>query len=140
MNDFYKPVFASHYRPTFSKTGTITAASSSGLSDGAAAMVLMRESRAEELGIMPLFRILGYADAAREPVEFAIGYNLFSFLCSFLHSYLSFTLLYFLFNFSRFYLLSQLQQTRSLAHSRRRARPWRTWISTRSTRRSVRWR
>ena len=57
--------------------GTVTAASSSKISDGAAAMILMSESRAKELNLKPLFRIKGYGDAAKEPTEFTTGsYNM----------------------------------------------------------------
>lgn len=57
-------------KPVFKKEGTITAANASTLNDGAAALVLMSKSRAEELGIKPLARILGYADAQQEPEWF----------------------------------------------------------------------
>ena len=54
-------------RPAFKKDGTITAASSSSINDGAAALVLARASRAEELGLSPLARIVGHAAYAGEP-------------------------------------------------------------------------
>ncbi len=54
-------------RPAFRKDGTVTAANSSSISDGAAALVLMRESTAEKLGITPQARILGHSTHAQEP-------------------------------------------------------------------------
>src|SRR5690554_992617 len=54
-------------RPAFTKDGTVTAANSSTINDGAAAMVLMSEAKAKELGLTPLAYIKGYADAAQEP-------------------------------------------------------------------------
>lgn len=60
----------SSLRPAFKKDGTITAASSSSINDGAAAMVLMRESTARELGCRPLARIVAHATHAQEPEWF----------------------------------------------------------------------
>jgi len=57
-------------KPTFKKDGTITAANASTLNDGAAALVLMSEDKAIELGIKPLARILSYADAQQAPEWF----------------------------------------------------------------------
>ncbi|MEM9362381.1 MAG: acetyl-CoA C-acyltransferase [Bacteroidota bacterium] len=57
-------------RPAFSKDGTVTAANASTINDGAAAVVLMSEEKAKELGIKPLASIKGYADAAHEPKWF----------------------------------------------------------------------
>ncbi|QYF95307.1 acetyl-CoA C-acyltransferase [Massilia sp. PAMC28688] len=54
-------------RAAFKKDGTITAASSSSINDGAAALVLMRESKAKELGLAPLAKIVGHATFAQEP-------------------------------------------------------------------------
>jgi len=54
-------------KPAFKKDGTITAASSSSINDGAAALVLMRESKAKELGLAPIAKILGHATHAQEP-------------------------------------------------------------------------
>ena len=54
-------------RPAFRKDGTITAASSSSINDGAAALVLARASRAEALGLSPVARIVGHAAYAGEP-------------------------------------------------------------------------
>jgi acetyl-CoA C-acetyltransferase len=58
-------------KPAFKKDGTITAASSSSINDGAAALVLMRESTAKKLGCKPIARILGHARHSQAP-------NLFS--------------------------------------------------------------
>ena len=57
-------------KPAFKKDGTITAASSSSINDGAAALVLARESTAKELGAKPLARIVGHATFAQEPEWF----------------------------------------------------------------------
>jgi acetyl-CoA C-acetyltransferase len=58
-------------RAAFKKDGTITAASSSSINDGAAAMVLMRQSTAEKSGVKPLARIVSHATHAQEPNWFA---------------------------------------------------------------------
>jgi len=58
-------------KPAFKKDGTITAASSSSINDGAAALVLMRASTAAKLGLKPLARIVGHAVHAQEPNWFA---------------------------------------------------------------------
>ncbi|MDP9089103.1 MAG: acetyl-CoA C-acyltransferase [Pseudomonadota bacterium] len=60
-------------KPAFKKNGTVTAASSSGISDGAAALVLVRESYAASKGLKPLARILGYTSFAREPEWFTLA-------------------------------------------------------------------
>ena len=57
-------------KPVFSPDGTITAANASTINDGAAAMVLMSKKKANELGLKPLARILGFADAAQDPIWF----------------------------------------------------------------------
>ncbi|WP_426174588.1 acetyl-CoA C-acyltransferase [Massilia sp. TWR1-2-2] len=54
-------------RPAFKKDGTITAASSSSINDGAAALVLMRESKAKELGLAPIARIVAHTTHAQAP-------------------------------------------------------------------------
>jgi acetyl-CoA C-acetyltransferase len=54
-------------KPAFKKDGTITAASSSSINDGAAALVLMRASTAAAKGLKPLARIVGHATHAQEP-------------------------------------------------------------------------
>ena len=58
-------------RAAFKKDGTITAASSSSINDGAAALVLMRQSSAEKGGVKPLARIVSHATHAQEPNWFA---------------------------------------------------------------------
>jgi acetyl-CoA C-acetyltransferase len=60
-------------KPAFKKDGTVTAASSASISDGAAALVLTRESLAKERGLKPLARILGYTSFAREPEWFTLA-------------------------------------------------------------------
>ncbi len=57
-------------RPAFRRDGTVTAANSSSISDGGAALVLMRQSEAERRGLAPLARILGHATHAQEPAWF----------------------------------------------------------------------
>lgn len=57
-------------RPVFDKEGTITAANASTLNDGAAAILLMSKEKAEELGLKPIAKILGFADAEQEPKWF----------------------------------------------------------------------
>ncbi|RHZ04189.1 hypothetical protein DYB37_006494 [Aphanomyces astaci] len=57
-------------RPAFKKDGTVTAANASSLNDGAAALVLMSAEKALALGLKPLARILGFGDAAHQPVDF----------------------------------------------------------------------
>ncbi len=57
-------------RPAFAKDGTVTAASSSSISDGAAALVIMRASEAEKRGLKPLARIVGHSAFAHEPAWF----------------------------------------------------------------------
>jgi acetyl-CoA C-acetyltransferase len=54
-------------KPAFRKDGTVTAANSSSISDGAAAMVMMRRSTAETLGVKPLAVVVGHATHAQEP-------------------------------------------------------------------------
>ncbi len=58
-------------KPAFKKDGTITAAASSSINDGAAALVMMRESTAKKLGCKPLARIVSHATHAQEPEWFA---------------------------------------------------------------------
>ena len=58
-------------KAAFKKDGTITAASSSSINDGAAAMVLMRASTAAKLGLKPLAKIISHATHAQEPNWFA---------------------------------------------------------------------
>lgn len=61
-------------QPAFVKgTGTITAANASTLNDGAAACVLMTRQAADRLGVKPLARVIGFADAAVEPLHFCVS-------------------------------------------------------------------
>jgi len=57
-------------KPAFAKDGTITAANASSISDGAAAMVITRQSVADRLGLKPVARIVAYAAHAHEPAKF----------------------------------------------------------------------
>lgn len=57
-------------KPVFDKEGSVTAANASSLNDGASAVVLMSAEKAAELGLRPLARILGYADAQQAPEWF----------------------------------------------------------------------
>lgn len=58
-------------KPAFREGGTVTAANSSSISDGAAALILMRGSEAESRGLRPLAKIVGHATHAQEPHLFA---------------------------------------------------------------------
>ena len=60
-------------KPAFKKDGTVTAGNSSGINDGAAALVLMSEKKAEELGIKPIAKVLGSATAGVHPSFMGIG-------------------------------------------------------------------
>ena len=60
-------------QPVFDETGTVTAGNSSGITDGAAALVLMSESRARAEGREPLARIVAYASAGVDPAYMGIG-------------------------------------------------------------------
>ncbi len=57
-------------RPAFAKDGTVTAANASSIADGAASLLLMRETEAERRGIQPLARIVGHAGHSHEPEWF----------------------------------------------------------------------
>ena len=57
-------------RPAFAKDGTVTAATSSSISDGAAAVVMMTAAEAEKLGLTPIARIIGHSAFAHEPAWF----------------------------------------------------------------------
>ena len=57
-------------KPVFSKEGTVTAANASTINDGGAAVILMSKEKALALGIKPIARILGFADAAQDPMWF----------------------------------------------------------------------
>lgn len=60
-------------KPAFAKNGTITAANSSKINDGACSIIIMAEETAKERGLKPLARILGYEDAEVEPINFGIA-------------------------------------------------------------------
>jgi len=60
-------------KSAFKQGGSITAANSSPLNDGASALVLMSAEKAKELGLTPLAKIVSYADAGVEPVDFPIA-------------------------------------------------------------------
>jgi len=57
-------------RPVFDKAGTVTAANASTINDGASALVLVSEEKVKELGLEPLAKIRGFADAAQDPLWF----------------------------------------------------------------------
>jgi acetyl-CoA C-acetyltransferase len=57
----------SNLRPAFRKDGTVTAGNSSGINDGAAALILMSQEKADELGLKPLARLTGYGMGCSEP-------------------------------------------------------------------------
>ena len=57
-------------KPVFTKEGTVTAANASTINDGGAAVVLMSAAKAKELGLAPLAKIRGFADAAQDPMWF----------------------------------------------------------------------
>ncbi len=60
-------------KPAFAKDGTITAATSSSISDGAAAVVLTRESVAKDKGLAPVAKIVAMAAHAQEPAQFTVA-------------------------------------------------------------------
>ena len=60
-------------RPAFKADGSVTAANSSSISDGAAALVLMKESEAKARNLKPLARIVGHSTHAQEPAEFTVA-------------------------------------------------------------------
>jgi acetyl-CoA C-acetyltransferase len=57
-------------QPVFQKEGTVTAANSSTINDGASALILMSKRKALSLGLSPVAKILGFADAAQDPIWF----------------------------------------------------------------------
>lgn len=63
-------------KPVFQKDGTVTAANASTMNDGAAALVLMSKEKAEALGLKPLAKIRGFADAAQAPEWFTTSPSL----------------------------------------------------------------
>ncbi|WP_137167268.1 thiolase family protein [Salinimonas lutimaris] len=60
-------------RPAFKKDGTVTAANSSSISDGAAALLVMSESKASELGLAPLAKVVAHATHSIEPENFTLA-------------------------------------------------------------------
>ena len=60
-------------KPAFAKDGTVTAANASSISDGASALVLMKQSKAAELGLTPLARIVGHSTNSQHPSEFTLA-------------------------------------------------------------------
>ena len=60
-------------KPAFAKDGTVTAANSSSISDGGAALVLMRESEAKKRGLKPIAKFLAHSTHARKPSEFTMA-------------------------------------------------------------------
>ncbi len=67
------PEALARLRPAFRENGTVTAGNASGINDGAAALVLMSEERAAELGVQPMARILSSAAAGVEPRVMGLG-------------------------------------------------------------------
>jgi acetyl-CoA C-acetyltransferase len=57
-------------KPVFQKEGTVTAANASTMNDGAAALILMSKEKVDELGLKPIAKIIGYADAEQAPEWF----------------------------------------------------------------------
>jgi acetyl-CoA C-acetyltransferase len=60
-------------RPAFKKDGTVTAANSSSISDGAAALVVMSEEKAKEMGLTPLAKVVAHATHSIEPENFTVA-------------------------------------------------------------------
>ena len=71
LDEHFRPGLTMHdlsnLKPAFRKDGTVTAGNSSGINDGAAALVLMSEKKADELGLKPLARLTGYGMGCSEP-------------------------------------------------------------------------
>ena len=63
-------------RPVFSKDGTITAANASTINDGASALVLVSKKKLDVLGLKPLAKVIGFADAAQDPLWFTTAPSL----------------------------------------------------------------
>ena len=63
-------------KPAFTKDGTVTAANASTINDGAAALVLMSAAKTKELGLTPIAKIRGFADAANDPMWFTTAPSL----------------------------------------------------------------
>jgi acetyl-CoA C-acetyltransferase len=60
-------------RPAFKKDGTVTAGNASGINDAAAALLLMSDSKAKDLGLKPLVKIRGYSSAGIDPAYMGLG-------------------------------------------------------------------
>lgn len=60
-------------RPAFSKTGTITAGNASKLNDAGCGLVVMSESAVKKYGVKPLAKIVSYADAEVDPIDFCVA-------------------------------------------------------------------
>jgi acetyl-CoA C-acetyltransferase len=65
-----KPEKVATLKPAFGKEGTVTAVNASKINDGAAALVLMSGAKVKELGLSPIAKIIGYADAEQAPDDF----------------------------------------------------------------------
>lgn len=65
-----RPEKVAGLKPAFSKEGTVTAVNASKINDGAAAVVLMSAAKVKELGLTPIAKIVGYADAEQAPDDF----------------------------------------------------------------------
>ncbi|MEP2770546.1 MAG: acetyl-CoA C-acyltransferase [Fulvivirga sp.] len=63
-------------RPVFAKDGTVTAANASTINDGASSIILMSEEKVKELGVTPIAKIRGFADAAQDPIWFTTSPSL----------------------------------------------------------------
>jgi len=60
-------------RPAFDKNGIVTAANSPKINDGACSLIVMSEEKVKELNLSPLAKIISYADAEVEPIDFCIA-------------------------------------------------------------------
>jgi acetyl-CoA C-acetyltransferase len=60
-------------KPAFNKSGTVTAGNASGINDGAAAILVMSEAKAKELGLKPMAKIVSYASAGVDPKVMGLG-------------------------------------------------------------------
>ena len=63
-------------RPVFNKDGTVTAANASTINDGASAIILISKKKMEELGLKPVAKVLGFGDAAQDPLWFTTAPSL----------------------------------------------------------------
>ena len=60
-------------KPAFKKDGSVTAGNASGINDGAAAVIVMSREKADELGIKPMAKVIGYASAGVDPTVMGLG-------------------------------------------------------------------